>query len=150
MTSGVCPSAPRAISVLFVDDDADTLFAYGLLAKDEGMRAFTTDDGLSAITLAHASLPDVIVLDVGLRGRDGLNGYDVARRLRASAFTGKIPIIIVSGRDSVDDETEASDIGCEGRFVKPCSADVLFSLVKELAAAPKDEMPAGTARASNG
>jgi DNA-binding response OmpR family regulator len=133
MTSGVCSCGSRGVTVLFVDDDADVLFAYQLVATEGGMRVELARDGRQAIALAGVLLPDVVVLDLGLRSDDGLNGLEVARRLRASARTSSIPILIVSGSTSARDMAEVQASGCDGYLVKPCSADELVELVTSLA-----------------
>ncbi|MGO8998794.1 MAG: response regulator [Polyangiaceae bacterium] len=129
MTSGVCSRDSRAITVLFVDDDADVLFAYQLITTEGGMLVELARDGHAALALAGVVLPDVIVLDLGLRSDDGLNGLEVARRLRASARTGSIPILIVSGSTNARDMAEVQASGCDGHLVKPCSAEELVELV---------------------
>lgn len=65
MTSGVCSRDSRAITVLFVDDDADVLFAYQLITTEGGMLVELARDGHAALALAGVVLPDVIVLDSG-------------------------------------------------------------------------------------
>jgi CheY-like chemotaxis protein len=139
MTSGACSCASRAVTVLFVDDDVDTLFAYQLVATEGGMVVELARDGRAAIALAGILLPDVIVLDIGLRSDDGLNGLEVARRLRASERTSSIPILIVSGSASARDRAEVQASGCEGHLVKPCSADDLVELVTSLALGRRGE-----------
>jgi CheY-like chemotaxis protein len=94
--SGVCLRSPRPVTVLFVDDDADTRFAYRLVGTEGGLTVELAGDGLEAIAMADVLLPDVIVLDVGL-ARPGLDGFEVARRLRAAARTSTIPIVFLSG-----------------------------------------------------
>jgi two-component system KDP operon response regulator KdpE len=133
MTSGVCPRGFRALTVLFVDDDSDTLFAYQLVATEAGMIVEIARDGHEAIALANAVSPDVIVLDLGLRSDEGLDGLEVARRLRASECTSSIPIVIVSGSDGERDKAAVQASGCDGYLVKPCSAEGLVQSVTTLA-----------------
>jgi two-component system CheB/CheR fusion protein len=125
--------ASHAITVLFLDDDADALHAYRLIATGEGMIVETASDGREAIALADTLLPDVIVLDIGLRRDDGLDGFEVARRLRASARTSTTPLVFVSGYNSADHVAAMQSSGCDGHLVKPCSADGLLGLITELA-----------------
>jgi CheY-like chemotaxis protein len=148
--SGVCTRAPRAVHVLFVDDDEDACFAYRLIASQEGMVVALAHDGHEAIALANVLLPDVIVLDVGLRSPDGLDGFEVARRLRAGERTGAIPIAFLSGYDSERHVETMHACGCEGYLVKPCTAEDLLGLITELAtrrayAAHSDEAVASLA-----
>jgi CheY-like chemotaxis protein len=131
--SGVCPRSSRAITVLFVDDDADARFAYHLIATEEGMNVELARDGHEAITLANVLSPDVIVLDLNLSSVEGFDGFEVVRRLRADAGTKAIPIVFLSGSNSARDRAAVLASGCEGHLVKPCSAEALLGLVTALA-----------------
>ena len=140
-SSGIFARASRRVTVLFVDDDADTRFAFQSFATGEGFYVEVAADGYEAIALANIVLPDVIVLDVWLL--PSLDGLEVARRLRASPRTRAIPIAIVSADlgDEMRDAVRAS--GCEGHLAKPCSADELLGLLNELAMrTPRDEVAA--------
>jgi CheY-like chemotaxis protein len=150
-TSHVCARASRAITVLFVDDDADTLFAYQTLAAGEGrMIVELAGDGNEAIAIANSFQPEVIVLDIGLSSREGLDGFEVARRLRASARTSAIPIVILSGYSTPRHHAAVLASGCEGHLVKPCSAADLLGLVSDLALSRREQASASDedARAS--
>ena len=147
--SGVCERGSRALTVLFVDDDSDTRFAYRTLVTDEGMDVELARDGTEAIALASIVLPDVIVLDVGLSSHDGLDGFEVARRLRASAQTNGIPIVFLSGYSSPRDLAAIRASGCEGHLVKPCSAEALVELLTDLARSHRDQVAAIGAEARN-
>jgi two-component system response regulator MprA len=129
-TSGTYSRFSR-VTVLFVDDDADTRFAYQCIGAAEGLGVELAGDGHEAIALANVLLPDVIVLDVRLL--PGLDGFEVVRRLRASARTRAIPIILVTGDTTQGAHAAARASGCEGHLVKPCSADALLRLVNALA-----------------
>jgi DNA-binding response OmpR family regulator len=133
MTSGICSRASRAVTVLFVDDDEDILFAYQLVATEGGMIVELAHDGHEGIALANLVSPDVIVLDIGLRSNDGLDGFEVVRRLRASERTSSIPILIVSGSSSARDQAAVRASGCDAHLLKPCSAHELVELVTSLA-----------------
>jgi CheY-like chemotaxis protein/signal transduction histidine kinase len=148
MTSGICLRASRAVTVLFVDDDEDALFAYQQIATEEGMTVALARDGQEAIALAGVLSPDVIVLDIGL---SGLDGFEVARRLRAGPGTSAIPIVFLSGYSGARDDAALAASGCEGHLVKPCSAGALLGLVADVARSgrvPPAEGGAG-ARASS-
>jgi DNA-binding response OmpR family regulator len=133
MTSATCTRASRTVSVLFIDDDADLLFAYQLVATGQGMLVELAHDGHDGIALANLVSPDVIVLDIGLRSNDGLDGFEVVRKLRASKRTRSIPILIVSGSSSARDLAAVQASGCDAHLVKPCSADELVEVVTSLA-----------------
>jgi CheY-like chemotaxis protein len=146
-TSAVCLRSARPVTVLFVDDDADTRFAYRLVGTEEGLNIELAGDGLQAIAIADDLLPDVIVLDVGLAGH-GLDGFEVARRLRAGSRTRTIPIVFLSGYNSPADVAAIQASGCEGHLVKPCSTETLVRLVTDLAMTRRDQASLGDTRAS--
>jgi CheY-like chemotaxis protein len=148
-TSGVCLRSSRPVTVLFVDDDADTRFAYQLVGTEEGLTVELAGDGLEAIAMAEVLLPDVIVLDVGL-ARSGLDGFEVARRLRAASRTSTIPIVFLSGYNGPADVEAIRASGCEGHLIKPCSTEALVGLVTNLAMTRRNHASAGDARASSG
>jgi CheY-like chemotaxis protein len=131
--------AAPAVSVLFVDDDVDSLYAYRLVATEAGMIVEVAHDGREALALAGVLVPDVIVLDVGLRSQDGLDGLEVARRLRADVRTRAIPILFLSGYDGAAEVAEMRAAGGEGYMAKPCSADSLLARVTELATSRRDQ-----------
>jgi CheY-like chemotaxis protein len=145
--SGVCTRAPRPVTVLFVDDDEDARFAYRLIGTEVGMSVELACDGHEAIALANVLLPDVIVLDLGLRSPDGLNGLEVAHRLRADSRTATIPIVFLSGYDGPEDVAAMRESGCEGYLVKPCSAEDVLGLVTALAMSRRDQAITVEARA---
>jgi CheY-like chemotaxis protein len=136
-TSGIYSLTERT-TVLFVDDDADTLIAYQAVAGADGMNVEIASNGHEAITLASVVLPDVIVLDVGL---PGLDGFEVIRRLRENPRTSHIPFIVVSGDDSDEVDRGLREARCEGHLLKPCSADELLDLVTTLAMRARHPLP---------
>jgi CheY-like chemotaxis protein len=137
--SGVCTRASLAVTVLFVDDDADARFTYQLIGTEAGMIVELARDGHEAISLAETLSPDVIVLDVGLPSPDGLDGFGVARRLRANVRTRATPIIFLSGYNSTRDLAAVAASGCEGHLVKPCSAEALLGLIADVATRNRDQ-----------
>ena len=137
-TSGIYARAAR-ITVLFVDDDADTRFAYQSLATSEGFYVELAADGNEAIVLANILLPDVIVLDAWLRSPP--DGFEVARRLRVSPRTRGIPIACVSGVVGETMQAAVRASGCERHLTKPCSADELLGLLNELGMRARDPAP---------
>ena len=127
-TSGIYTRVSRT-TILFVDDDADTRFAYQAVTSAEGFGVELASGGHEAIALANVLLPDIIVLDARL---PDLGGLEVARRLRGNPRTRSIPIIMASGEDSERFQAAVRDVGCEGHVTKPCSLDDLLGLVRAL------------------
>ncbi|MGW3287971.1 response regulator transcription factor [Streptomyces sp. NPDC001002] len=114
--------------VLVVEDDArlaDVLFA-GLVA--EGFGVDVVHDGLEGYWQACEGAHDVIVLDIML---PSLNGYDVARRLRAEQVW--TPVLMLTAKDGEYDEADGLDVGADDYLRKPFSFVVLVARLRALA-----------------
>jgi two-component system alkaline phosphatase synthesis response regulator PhoP len=98
------------------------------LARDylehAGFRVVTTNDGRAALDVARHDRPDLIVLDLGLPGLDGL---DVTRELRRD---GSIPIVMVTARDDELDKLLGLELGADDYLTKPFSPRELVARVK--------------------
>jgi CheY-like chemotaxis protein len=113
-------------SILVVDDDADTADSLVVLLTLWGFQAAAAYDGCSAAGKALASRPDVVVLDLAL---PGLDGYEVARRIRHAPGMEKITLIAVSGYGRDEDRARSRDAGFNHHLLKPVEPDVLRDLV---------------------
>ena len=102
--------------VLLVDDNIDAMEMMGFLLAEMGYDARTTADAseIEAIALAHK--PQVIVLDIGLPGVDG---YEVARRLKANPQFAHIRLVAHTGYGSPEDRKRAQEAGFDAHLVKP-------------------------------
>ena len=112
--------------VLVVDDDADTADSLVLLLTLWGCRAAAAYDGRTAAGQALASRPDVVVLDLGL---PGLDGYEVARRLRVAPGLEKVRLIAVSGFGREEDRARSRAAGFDHHLLKPVEPEVLRDLL---------------------
>src|SRR5689334_8312580 len=93
-------------SILVVDDDADTADSLVILLTPWGFQAAAAYDGCTAAGAVLASRPDVVVLDLAL---PGLDGYEVARRIRHAPGMEKITLIAVSGYGRDEDRARSRD-----------------------------------------
>jgi DNA-binding response OmpR family regulator len=113
--------------ILVVDDDPDTLLGLTLiLRKKGGHEVIAASDAIQAIMVAIREKPDLIVLDIGLPGGDGLQ---VLHNLKSNVATLCTPVIILTARDA-SLESEALRAGAEAFFQKPTDADALLSAVR--------------------
>ena len=127
------PSAsPRR--VLVVDDNLDSAEMVSELLVAWGHDARRAGDGLSAVEMAKAYRPDVVLLDIGL---PGLNGYEVARALRQMPETTACLIVAVSGYGAVDDREKSRAAGMDAHLVKP----VDFAELEEIIARDRSDTP---------
>jgi two-component system, OmpR family, response regulator MprA len=114
-------------SVLIVDDDASLRRMLDRTLSAAGFDVETAVDGGGALVAVERSLPEVIVLDVGLPGLDGLA---VCRRLRAKGVG--TPIIMLTARDAVPDRVAGLESGADDYLVKPFATEELVARVRAL------------------
>jgi signal transduction histidine kinase/DNA-binding response OmpR family regulator len=102
--------------VLVVDDNLDAAESTATLLRIEGHEVKTVGDGPAALASLKVFAPHVIVLDIGL---PGLDGFEVARRLRAGGDTSHALLIAVTGYGQREDRGRAAEAGFDYFFVKP-------------------------------
>jgi len=102
--------------VLVVDDNVDAAESTAAFLRLEGHEVKTVSDGPQALASLKVFDPHVIVLDIGL---PGLDGFEVARRLRARGDTSHALLIAVTGYGQREDRARASEAGFDYYFVKP-------------------------------
>jgi two-component system response regulator MprA len=113
-------------TVLVVDDDRRILDMLRRTLAYEGYRVVTAADGNEALSKALSDPPDLVVLDWLM---PGLNGLEVARRLRAA---DDVPILMLTARDAVDDRVEGLDSGADDYLVKPFAPSELLARLRAL------------------
>lgn len=102
--------------VLVVDDNMDAAGALGTLLMSLGHETRVAYDGLQAIRMANDFKPDIVLLDIGM---PGLDGYEVARRLRGLDSTRDMRIIAVTGWGQETDRVRSREAGFDLHLVKP-------------------------------
>jgi signal transduction histidine kinase len=116
----------RGRAVLVADDNADALQTMAALLEMEGHAVETATDGEQALAAAGRLRPDVAVLDIGM---PGLNGYEVARRIREQPWGAAIRLIAVTGWGQAEDVQRARASGFDHHVTKPVDFDALQALV---------------------
>ncbi|MGH8490702.1 MAG: hybrid sensor histidine kinase/response regulator, partial [Gammaproteobacteria bacterium] len=112
----------RERRLLVVDDNMDAAESLAVMLGMWGYIVEMAYDGPSAIERARANPPDGAILDIGL---PQMNGYDVARRLRADPATKDALLIALSGYGQDEDRQRARDAGFDHHFVKPIEPSAL-------------------------
>jgi CheY-like chemotaxis protein len=112
--------------ILIVDDNPDNAQGMARLLESSGHRVETAHDGPSAIDAARAHRPDVMLLDIGLPGMDG---YEVAARIRSDECCKDTVIIGVSGYGQEEDRRRSREAGFNHHLVKPVDYDSLLALI---------------------
>jgi len=109
-----------------VDDHADTVESLAMLLKIQGHEVQTARDGSEAIAVALRWRPEFIVLDLGL---PGIDGYQVAARLKQEPSCGASVIIAVTGYGQVEDRQRSRAAGIDHHLLKPVDPGVLLALL---------------------
>jgi two-component system cell cycle response regulator DivK len=118
--------AQRSRTILIVEDRRDQREMYASYFAANHFRVLTAPDGLSAIRIAHAELPDVIVTDLSI---PHLDGWETASRLKEDPETRHIPIIACSAHVLGGAAERALVAGCAAYVCKPCLPQELHAEV---------------------
>jgi CheY-like chemotaxis protein len=117
-------SGPRRI--LVVDDNRDSAESMSLLLRLSGHTTWLAFDGPSAVSLAAEHSPDAVLLDIGLPGMDG---YQVASRLRELPQTFDSLLIALTGYGQEEDRQRSTAAGFNEHFVKPVDIEALYQAI---------------------
>ncbi|HZO05837.1 MAG TPA: response regulator transcription factor [Solirubrobacterales bacterium] len=112
--------------VLVVEDDQDIADVLRRSLRNEGYEVRTSGDGIEALDVAAGFMPDLVVLDLGL---PGLDGVEVCRRLRSD---GDVPILMLTARSETEDRVEGLDSGADDYLVKPFERQELLARIRAL------------------
>lgn len=110
--------------MLVVDDEPKIVEVVGDYLRNAGFTVSTAADGDEAVASARARSPDLVVLDLGLPGMDGL---DVARELRR---TSSVPIVVLTARGTETDRVLGLELGADDYLVKPFSPRELLARIR--------------------
>jgi CheY-like chemotaxis protein len=100
--------------VLLVDDNVDAMEMMGFLLTEMGYDTMTASDAHDVLDLAREHRPDVIVLDIGM---PGLDGYQLARQVKADAGLAGTRLVAHTGYGSPEDRQKARDAGFDAHLV---------------------------------
>jgi DNA-binding response OmpR family regulator len=114
--------------ILVVDDDQDLLVGLTARLKASGYTVICTTNANSAITVAGKEAPDLVILDLGLPGDEGLL---VLERMRGLADLVAIPVIVLSARDPAQNERRALDAGAVAYFQKPADNHQFLTAIRQ-------------------
>jgi DNA-binding response OmpR family regulator len=111
--------------ILLVEDEVKLARFIELELGSEGYRVSVAHDGMSGLSLARESAPDLAILDWMM---PGLTGVELCRRLRATGI--KIPVILLTAKDEVEDRVTGLDAGADDYLVKPFSIEELLARIR--------------------
>jgi CheY-like chemotaxis protein len=104
------------LRVLVVDDNVDMVLSFSMLLKASGHDVQTAHDGPTAMQAALDYRPDVVLLDIGL---PGLNGYEVAKRIRQNPVLKNAVLVAMTGYGQETDRQCSQEAGFDHHLVKP-------------------------------
>ena len=116
----------RALRVLVVDDNEDTVLSFSMLLKASGHDVRTAHDGPTAVQAALDYRPDVVLLDIGL---PGLNGYEVAKRIRQDPVLKNVMLVALTGYGQDSDRQTSLQAGFNHHLVKPARLEQLQKIL---------------------
>ncbi|WP_437573236.1 ATP-binding protein [Sorangium sp. So ce887] len=132
-SAGPAKGAPLAtLRVLVVDDSVDGAESLALLLRISGHETRAVHTGPEALTATRELGADIVFLDIGL---PGMNGYDVARRLRAEPDLAGLFLVALTGWGTEEDRRQAREAGFDHHLTKPVDAAEVKRLVARVAAA---------------
>jgi signal transduction histidine kinase/ActR/RegA family two-component response regulator len=124
------PAPGGRARVLLVEDNVDAADSLTILLELLGHDVRVAYDGLAALDAVRAGVPDVVLLDIGL---PGLDGYEVARRIRGLAGAERVVLIALTGYGRDEDRARTQAAGFDLHLVKPVDPDALEGVVARCA-----------------
>ncbi len=112
---------------LVIDDDPLVRVQLSKILTQAGFSVMSAKDGSTGVNLARGSEPNIIICDLNLPDRDG---FSVVRQLRS--LGSKTPILILSGRDAVEDKVAGLDLGGDDYITKPFKNEEFLARVRAL------------------
>jgi CheY-like chemotaxis protein len=113
--------------VLVADDNRDGAESLAILLQVEGHEVQVVHDGAAALAALEQSQPDVALLDIGM---PGLNGYEVAQRVRSTPIGRSVLLIAITGWGQDSDKARALESGFDHHFTKPIEPERITELVR--------------------
>ncbi len=120
---------PEKRAVLLVDDDTSSLRSLrrGLLRADKSLEVETCSSGIEALIKLGAQKPDVVVIDTGMPGVDGV---EVCKRIKSNTDTRNTMIIAISGKVTTASEKKILGAGADALLAKPLKPAILLDAIR--------------------
>ena len=125
------PDAPKTFLILVVDDSADNVAMLSLHLQQEGYRVVTATNGEEAISVACATQPNLILMDISMPRLDGLGA---TRRIREHVELRDVPVVAITAFGTEGFQRAAYDVGVSGYLTKPIDFPRMHQLVRRLLA----------------
>jgi CheY-like chemotaxis protein len=119
----------RPARILIVDDNEDAANALAMLLQLEGHEVRTAPHGDAALAMLEAYVPELALLDIGLPGMDG---YQLARALRAHPRSRHTRLVALTGYGLENDRRQAMEAGFDQHLIKPVDLELLLRTLHQL------------------
>jgi signal transduction histidine kinase/CheY-like chemotaxis protein len=123
------PPSPSGYCLLVVDDNRDAADSLAMLLRLHGHEVRVAYSGMAALEMTKTYAPDVVFLDIGMPGMDG---YEVARRLRGQPGSGKVVLAALTGWGQKEDRRRTAEAGFDHHLVKPPDPKAVESVLAGL------------------
>lgn len=120
------PKTNGSRRILIIEDNNDVRESLRIVLEMAGHKIFVADSGLSGVACAIANRPDVALIDIGL---PGIDGYEVARRIRSASESQGMVLIALTGYGLPEDRLKAEHAGFDAHLVKPVDIERLDELL---------------------
>ncbi|RZL10057.1 MAG: response regulator [Rubrivivax sp.] len=124
------PTAPGVLRIAVVDDNEDSADSLAMLLEMQGHELRVANDGLAAVMLLAEFRPHAVLLDIGL---PGIDGFEVARRVRAQPWGQAMLLVALTGWGQQQDKDATAQAGFDHHLVKPVNPDDLAPMLERLA-----------------
>lgn len=121
-------ASAKKYRILVVDDNIDAASSLSILLRGHGHEVHSVHDGNSAISAFEGFRPDIVLLDIGM---PGMNGLEVARRIRQRKRNPRPMIVAVTGWGQPDDEMQSMAAGFDHHLVKPVEEEKILDLIAQ-------------------
>jgi CheY-like chemotaxis protein len=114
--------------ILVIEDNEQNMYLTTFILQAHGHEVLQAWDGQEGIEIASKSVPALIVLDIQLPGMDG---YEVAKSLKADPHLAEIPIVAVTSYAMAGDRERILDAGCNGYIEKPINPETFMNQIEK-------------------
>ena len=115
-------------TVMIVEDNELNMKLFNDLLESRGYAVIQTRNGMEALDLARAHMPDLILMDLSLPRMDG---WTATRTLRGDAATAQIPVVALTAHASAEDRERALGAGCSDYLTKPVERGQLVRAIRK-------------------
>lgn len=119
----------NGLKIMIVDDKKDITESLGTLIELLGGRVYRAEDGYTALNMLEKDLPDLVFLDIGMPGMDG---YELARKIRANALGKNIKLVAVTGWGQEEARLRVKEAGIDDHIVKPITSKEIKRVLEKL------------------